>query len=290
LPLTRAIGFVVLAAIGLALAVVGALEVYVHTWPPLYDPPRTYVPPGEVASARGFQEFPVATFDGLSLRGWYVPATTKPYTLLFFHGSGDGLVKAVAMTAPFVHAGYGVLLAEYRGYSGEPGTPSEEGLYKDGRAYLRGLEARGITTDRVVLYGYSLGTGVAVKLATETPVAGLMLLAPYLSINKVMQHRHRWLPVDLFVRDRFQNAAAIADVHCPLLIGHGTVDKIVPTREGEALFALANPPKTLKLLDGFGHLNAFDAFAKVAIPWLEKLPAPPGADRISSSGKLRGAE
>jgi uncharacterized protein len=269
------LGLLIAAGFGLLSLVAGAFEIRARATPSLYDPPVQYLPPGEVEAARGMREVRAVTSDGLSLRGWYAPATARPYTLLFFHGSGDGLAKAARMTTPFVRSGYGVLLAEFRGYSGEPGTPSEQGLYQDGRAFVRALQSLGVEPKQVVLFGYSVGTGVAVKLATEYPVAGLMLLAPFLSINKITQHEHPWLPVDLLVKDSYDNASRMPNVHCPVLIGHGTADKVVPVRQGKALFDLANQPKALTLLDGDGHLNAFDDFAKVAIPWLGKLPPSP---------------
>ena len=290
MSLGRKAGLLFAACLSLTFVVYAALEVYIRTRPPLYDPPPGYVAPTEVEAARGMREFAVRTSDGLALRGWYAPATTRPYTLLFFHGSGDGLAKAAKAAPPFIRAGYGVLVAEFRGYSGEPGTPSETGLYDDGRAYLRALQAERVDPGQIVLFGYSLGTGVAVKLATEYPVGGLMLLAPFLSINEITKHRHPWLPVDLLVRDTYENASRIANVHCPVLIAHGTIDSIVPTSQGKALFALTTEPKTLRLLAGDGHLDAFDDFAAVAIPWLESAPPPRAVVPSLSSAKVKGPE
>ncbi|KJC53661.1 hypothetical protein UP10_41820 [Bradyrhizobium sp. LTSPM299] len=216
-------------------------------------------------------EFAADTIDGIRLKGWYTPAREKPYTIVFFHGSGDGLATVAGLAQPYVRAGYGMLLAEYRGYSGEPGVPSETGLYDDGRAYLRALQANGIAPKQIVLFGHSLGTGVATLLATEYPVGGLMLLSPFLSVDAVAARLHPLLPVRLLISDSFVNFRHIAATRCPILIGHGGMDSLIPVDQAKALFTLANEPKTLKIFPAAGHLNAFDDFSDAAINWLDAL-------------------
>ena len=110
----------------------------------LYLPTHTYTPLAEAYANRAFQEISVKTEDGLNLKAWYAPATGKPCTIVFFHGNGDSLATAAEVANPYIAAGYGFLLAEYRGYSGLPGSPTEAGLYQDARADLRGLTARGV--------------------------------------------------------------------------------------------------------------------------------------------------
>ena len=151
----------------------------------LYYPNHSYVPLSEAHANKAFQEISVRTSDGLELRGWYAPATTKPLTIVFFHGNADYLYATAQIADPYVAAGYGVLLTEYRGYSGLPGSPTETGLYNDGRAYIRELIRRGVAQSHIIVFGHSLGTGVAVQIAQEFHVGGLMLLAPYLSVPKL---------------------------------------------------------------------------------------------------------
>jgi hypothetical protein len=145
----------------------------------LYFPTHSSVPLSEAGANQVMREFSVKTEDGINLTAWYAPATSKPFTIVFFHGNGDSLAAAAHTADPYIAAGYGFLLTEYRGYSGLPGKPTEAGLYADARAYMRGLIARGVNSEQIVLYGHSLGTGVATRMAEEFHVGGLMLLAPY---------------------------------------------------------------------------------------------------------------
>ena len=236
----------------------------------LYLPTHTYVPL-EVAHANPvLRELAVQTQDGVQLKGWYAEATSKPYTIVFFHGNADSLATAAPIADPYIAAGYGFLLAEYRGYSGLPGSPTEAGLYDDARAYLKELNARGVPDSRIVLFGHSLGTGVAVQMATEQPVAGAMLLAPYLSIPKVAQVHFPFVPAALLARDRFASEKKIGAVHVPLLVVNGTQDEVIPPSQGIKLFELANQPKEFHSLEGLGHNDAFDAFVPLSLGWLQR--------------------
>jgi fermentation-respiration switch protein FrsA (DUF1100 family) len=152
-----------------------------------------------------------------------------------------------------------------------PGKPTETGLYNDGRAYLRDLMARGIESRHVILYGHSLGTGVAVQMASEFQVGGLMLLAPYLSIPKLAQIDFPFFPSSLLALDRFDNQKKIKSIRVPLLIVNGTSDQVVPPAQGRKLYSLANEPKEFRSLSGRGHNDAFDEFAPLSIDWIGRV-------------------
>ena len=171
----------VLLSLAVVLYLIALVAVFILQRKFLYFPNHVYVPLSEAAVNPAFRELPVRTEDGLDLKGWYAPATTKPFTIVFFHGNGDNLYRAAHIADPYITAGYGFLVSEYRGYSGLPGKPTEQGLYADGRAYLRALEAQGVKPENIILFGHSLGTGVATQLATESRVGGLMLLARHTS-------------------------------------------------------------------------------------------------------------
>jgi len=235
----------------------------------LYFPARSYISPAEAHANRAFIEIPVKTQDGIELRGWYAPATSSPCTIVFFHGNGDSLSTAAGIAEPYIIAGYGFFLAEYRGYSGLPGAPAERGLYHDARAYLQSLKNHGVDSRNIVLYGHSLGTGVAVQMASEYRTAGLMLLAPYLSIPKVAQIHFPFFPSSILALDRFDNEKKIKQIHSPLLIGNGSEDAVVPPSQGEKLYSLANGPKEFHSLPGLGHNDAFEAFTPLSLSWLE---------------------
>lgn len=237
----------------------------------LYLPTHTYTPLAEAHANRAFQEITVRTEDGLNLKAWYAPAAGKPCTIVFFHGNGDSLRTASKVADPYIAAGYGFLLAEYRGYSGLPGSPTETGLYNDARADLRGLMIRGIDQSHVILFGHSLGTGVAVEMAAEFHPAGVMLLAPYLSIPKVAQAQYPFLPASLLALDRFDSEEKIHSVHAPLLIANGTEDEVIPPEEGRRLYALGNEPKEFDAIPDRGHNDAFDDFAPLSLDWLGRV-------------------
>jgi fermentation-respiration switch protein FrsA (DUF1100 family) len=225
------------------------------------------------AGANGaLKEFPVRTADGVDLKAWYAPATSKPYTFVFFHGNGDSLYGDSEVGDPYIAAGYGFLIAEYRGYSGLGGKPTEAGLYADGRAYLYGLMAQGVKSEDIILFGHSLGTGVAVQLAEEFHVGGLILLAPYVSIPEMAQKEYPMFPVRYLVLDRFENLKKIQNVHVPVFIVNGTEDQVIPPVQGKELYERANEPRKFVSLPGRGHNDLFHDFAPIGMDWASKLP------------------
>ncbi|HXP97860.1 MAG TPA: alpha/beta hydrolase [Telmatospirillum sp.] len=213
----------------------------------------------------GMRVVHVQTQDGLTLSAWYKSAYPNCPTIVYFHGN-EGNVKSRAFKLePLLHAGYGAFLVEYRGYGGNPGTPTEDGLYEDSRSSLRFLSKEGLNWSDAIFMGESLGTGVAVKMAVEFPPARLVLLAPYTSITDVASGIYWFLPVGLLSRDRFPSINRINAVHAPLLIVHGETDEIVPVSMGRDLLAAANEPKTGVFFPGAGHDNLFSFGASDAI-------------------------
>ena len=237
----------------------------------LFYPIHTHTPLAEAQTNHAFEEISTRTEDGVNLKAWYAPAAGKLCTVVFFHGNADSLRTAAQVADPYINAGYGFLLAEYRGYSGLPGTPTETGLYNDARADLRDLMARGVQEKRVILFGHSLGTGVAVQMATEFHAGGVMLLAPFLSILKAAQTHYPLLPAALLTRDRFDSEKKIRSVHVPLLIVNGARDDIIPPSQGLELYSLANEPKEFHSLPDRGHNDAFDDFTPLSLDWLGRV-------------------
>jgi fermentation-respiration switch protein FrsA (DUF1100 family) len=238
----------------------------------LYFPSRTYSTPHEALANPSLREFAVRTTDGVALKGWYAPSTEKPLTLVYFHGNGDDLVTSAPIAALYLKAGYGFLIAEYRGYSGLPGTPTEAGLYNDARAYLRGLIASGVDPKQIVLFGRSLGTGVAVQMATEFQANGLILLSPYRSIPEVAESHFPFLPAERLMKDRFETFKKIASLTLPLLVANGGQDQVIPPSQGRSVFALANEPKTFFFAAAAGHNDMFEGgFGTASLEWLDRL-------------------
>lgn len=219
----------------------------------------------------GFEEVAITTADGLTLRAAYRQAPKGRPTVVFFHGNGDNWNGGSVATARLAEAGYGVLLPEYRGYSGNPGKPTEDGLYKDGRAAIAWLRAQGVTGDQLVLIGNSVGSGVAVQMAVETVPAALILLSPFESLVALAGEKFRWFPGRWLVRDRFDNAGKIGRVRAPVLILHGNSDSLIPVSHAHRL-AAASPTAKLILLDGVGHELAYEDGAQAAVVrWLDEL-------------------
>jgi len=238
----------------------------------LYFPSHTYSTPREALADPSLRELPVETTDGVALKGWYAPRTKRPLTLVYFHGNGDDLQSSAPIAALYLKAGYGFLIAEYRGYSGLPGAPTEAGLYEDARAYLRGLIASGVDPKQIVLFGRSLGTGVAVQMATEFQTGGLMLLSPYRSIPEVAESEFPFLPAELLIKDRFQTFKKIASITTPMLVANGGQDDVIPPSQGRSVFALANEPKTFFFAAAAGHNNMFEfGFGAASLDWLDRL-------------------
>jgi uncharacterized protein len=232
-----------------------------------YFPDRSRPQLAELAQL-GVREVQLTTADGLSLLSWYLPPREGRPVILYFHGNGGNIGYRADRLQRFGGEGYGVLLVGYRGYGGNPGSPSEAGLYADAQAALDFLEREGIAAGRLVLYGESLGSGVAVHLAAQRPVAGLILESPYTSIAALAQYHYPYIPASLLIWDRFDSLSRIGEVKAPLLILGGGQDAIVPARFSQALFDAAPQPKESWLapnaghvnLDGFGGLDATVSF------------------------------
>lgn len=225
---------------------------------------------GELA-ALGVGEVKVSTADGLTLRSWYLPPREGRSVIAYFHGNGGHIGYRAQRLRWFASYGYGVLMLEYRGYGGNPGVPNEAGLQADGAAALDFLAGCGVASNRVVLYGESLGSGVAVPLAAQHEVAGLILEAPFTSVAEVAQHHYSFMPTAAMVWDRFDSLSWIGKVRAPILIMHGERDRIVPIRFGRTLFDAAPEPKEFWVAREAGHetLMQFGAFAAV-LSFLER--------------------
>ena len=212
------------------------------------------------------------TADGLTLYGWYQQAVGDKPTIVYFHGNAGNLLNHSWIAGPLIEAGYGVLLVEYRGYGGNPGKPTEDGLYADGRAAIEFLKGAGINENGLVFFGQSLGTGIAVKMAIEYSPKALILQSPYTSIAKAGQHHYWYLPVLWLIKDKFPSDERIGDVAAPLLVLIAEHDTIIPPKMSRQLFALANQPKTLKELVNSGHNDlSGNGGMKAVLEFLSKL-------------------
>ena len=224
----------------------------------------------------------LSTNDGLTLLAWYKEAAPGQPTLVYFCGNAGHIGHRGSKARHYLDAGMGVLLVGYRGYGSNPGSPSEDGLYADGRAALDFLAATGVAPAQTVLYGESIGTGVAVHLAAEraavAPFGAVVLEAPYASMVAVAAKHYPFLPARWLVKDRFESVSKIARVRAPVFVFHGEKDNTIPIRTGRDLFAAAVEPKESLWIAGARHndLYDFDAPAAVIAFLRRRLGAPAG--------------
>jgi fermentation-respiration switch protein FrsA (DUF1100 family) len=219
-------------------------------------PQTARTPPG----AAGFpeaEEHVLATADGEKVIVWHVPAKPGHAVVLYFHGNGDYLAGFFGRFRDIIADGVGVVALSYRGYAGSSGKPSERGLLADAAAAYAFTTAR-YRADRIVAWGFSLGSGVAVALAAEQPVGRIILEAPYTSIADVAAAVFWFAPVRWLIRDQFRSDQCIARVTAPLLIMHGARDPTIPIGFGERLFALAHQPKQFVRFSEGGHNDLDD--------------------------------
>jgi uncharacterized protein len=200
------------------------------------------------------EEHVLATADGEKVIVWHVPARPGHPVILYFHGNGDFLAGFFGRFRDLIADGTGVVALSYRGYAGSSGQPSERGLLQDADAAYAFTTAR-YGADKIVVWGFSLGTGVAVALAAEQRIGKLILEAPYTSIVDVAASIFWFMPMRLLMRDQFRSDQRIARVKVPLLIMQGANDPAIPIVLGERLFALANEPKQFVRFPGGGHEN-----------------------------------
>lgn len=234
-----------LAIIGLYCAVAILLAVLQRSF--LYPAPDG---PGSIPA--GFQQIAYETEDKLTLRAGYRAADAGQPTIVYFHGNGADWQSSVVATDRLVPQGYGVLAAEYRGYTGNPGDPSEEGLYRDGRAALRWLTDQGVRASDLVFIGNSIGAGVAVQMALETRPAALVLISPFNSLEQLVGEKLWWLPTSLLLKDKYRSDTKLPGIAAPILILHGDADTLIPPHHARDL-AATNPAAKVEIFPGAGH-------------------------------------
>jgi fermentation-respiration switch protein FrsA (DUF1100 family) len=219
----------------------------------MYFPGTFRVAPADAGFPEA-EEITLKTADGESVFAWHVPPRDARSVVIYFHGNGGSLRYRVDRFRSLTAEGDGLLALSYRGYGGSTGRPTEAGLIEDARAAYRFATSR-YPADKLVLWGESLGSGVAIALAAEQPVARLVLEAPFASAMEIAAGAYPFAPVRWLMKDQFRSDLRIADVRAPVLVVHGDRDRVVPIGSGERLFALIQSPKRFIRIPGGGHEN-----------------------------------
>jgi uncharacterized protein len=225
----------------------------------LYFPERVRTAPA-AAGLPGAEEVVLDTDDGEKVLAWHRPPRDGKPVVLYFHGNGASLRVRAARFAALTSDGTGLVALSYRGFGGSTGAPTEAGLTRDAKAAYRFASER--YGSRIVVWGESLGTALAVAVAAEGPVRGVVLEAPFTSTVDIAAAIYWFMPVRLLMKDRFRSDARIARVTAPVLIMHGGRDATVPIGYGERLFGMITAPKEFVRFPLGGH-NDLDAFGAV---------------------------
>lgn len=224
----------------------------------VYLPSTAAVPPADTVIP-GARDVKLRTSDGLELGAWFVPARQpgRGLTVLVANGNaGDRSIRAPLAEA-LAREGMSVLLFDYRGYGGNPGSPSEQGLARDvraARAYL--TEELGVPQERLLYFGESLGTAVVTDLATEHPPAGLLLRSPFVDLASLGEVHYRFMPVRMLLRDEFPLKAQLATVTVPVTVVYGGADSIVPPGQSRAVAEAAPELRQAVEVPGADHNDA----------------------------------
>ena len=201
----------------------------------------------------------ILTSDKIELLGWYHEKNIKNLkTLLFFHGNAGSLENRIHKLNHFKEMDINFLIIAWRGFSGNKGKPSEKGLYDDGQSAINWLKNNGLDEKNLILYGESLGTGVATHLAQNKNFAGIILETPFTSMIDAAKTFYPYIPVKLLLKDKFENQKKIKNINSPILIMHGEVDQIVPFSMGKKIYEIANEPKYSHFTKYDNHMMEYD--------------------------------
>ncbi len=202
----------------------------------------------------------ITTEDGVELTSWYRPPSRAGLpVILSFHGNASTMEWQSKRLLAFADSGYGVLIASYRGYNGNGGKPSEQGLYKDGHAHIKYLTTQGFGPQDIIVYGESLGSGIAVQMAYDIKnLNRLILESPFTSTVNVAKEIYPFLPIHWLMKDRYESINKIGQIDTPVIISHGRQDRLVPFHMGQDLFDGAKDPKYFIDIPNGGHANLGD--------------------------------
>ena len=206
-----------------------------------------------------YKEVNINVEDDIKLKSWFIKKDLSNFkTLLIFHGNAGDLSNRIYKLNELNKLKINILLISWRGFSGNNGTPTEKNLYKDAEAAIKWLNQKGISNNQIILYGESLGTGVAVEMAKRNSFNSIILESPFTSIEDSAKIYYPYLPIKLLLKDRYDSINKIKMISSPILLMHGKKDEVVPFSMGKELFDLANNPKHSYFTSTDDHMMEFN--------------------------------
>ena len=206
-----------------------------------------------------YEEIFIETGDNIKLKSWFIKKNLSKFkTILFFHGNAGNLLNRVHKLNELNKLDVNILLISWRSFSGNKGKASEKNLYYDANGAIKWLNEQRINNNNIILYGESLGTGVATELASKNKFAGVILESPFTSIADAAKIYYPYLPVNLLLKDRYDSKNKIKKINSPILIMHGKKDNIVPQKMGLELFENANNPKFSYFPENDDHMMEYN--------------------------------
>jgi len=205
------------------------------------------------------EKLKIKTQDGIELISWYHNKDINKYkTILFLHGNAGTLENRIHKINHFKNMQVNFLLIAWRGFSGNKGQPTEKGLYEDARSAISWLKFKGVSENNIIIYGESLGTGVATEIAQNKNFAGIILESPFTSMVDAGKDKYPYLPVRFLLKDKYESNKKIKNINIPILIMHVKVDNIVPFNMGERMYQLANNPKYSYFSEHDDHMMEYN--------------------------------
>ena len=206
-----------------------------------------------------YEEIFIETDKNINLKSWFIKKDLNRFkTILIFHGNAGNLFNRVYKLNELNKLDVNILLISWRGFSGNKGKPTEKNLYHDAEEAIKWLNNRGAISKNIILYGESLGTGVATELGTSNAFGGIILESPFTSIANAAKIYYPYLPVNTILKDRYDSIGKIKNITTPILIMHGRKDNIVPQKMGLELYEKANQPKFSYFPENDDHMMEYN--------------------------------
>jgi fermentation-respiration switch protein FrsA (DUF1100 family) len=206
-----------------------------------------------------YEEIFIETDKNINLKSWFIKKDLNRFkTILIFHGNAGNLFNRVYKLNELNKLDVNILLISWRGFSGNKGKPTEKNLYHDAEEAVKWLNNRGAISKNIILYGESLGTGVATELGTSNAFGGIILESPFTSIANAAKIYYPYLPVNIILKDRYNSIGKIKNITTPILIMHGKKDNIVPQKMGLELYEKANQPKFSYFPENDDHMMEYN--------------------------------